>query len=254
VDGRFGPRTRSALTWFQIKHGLPRTGTVDVHTLAAIHSRHVPARHALARPHVAHPAVAASTPEPARRETGDLTAIALAVLAALLALVCAVAWRRAAVRGARDVADAGPAARAAPAPAAVRRPPDPPAPAYVPVRAGQAMQSKVRTARAPGSWCERPDGAAGGVIDDTRALSGACTADARRPGVSATGDAAARTRSRFAMRQAEGVSPVSGNAAARAGSPFTMRQAEDLSAGTGDAAARTRSPFAMRQAEGAGDE
>src|SRR5690349_9126395 len=32
VDGRFGPRTRGAVTWFQIKHGLRPTGRVDAAT------------------------------------------------------------------------------------------------------------------------------------------------------------------------------------------------------------------------------
>jgi hypothetical protein len=27
IDGRYGPRTRDAITWFQTKHGLTRTGT-----------------------------------------------------------------------------------------------------------------------------------------------------------------------------------------------------------------------------------
>jgi Putative peptidoglycan binding domain/Resolvase, N terminal domain len=36
VDGRYGPRTRAAVIWFQIKHGLARTGRVDARSLAAL--------------------------------------------------------------------------------------------------------------------------------------------------------------------------------------------------------------------------
>src|SRR6188768_3211699 len=42
VDGRFGPRTRGAVSWFQIKHGLERTGRVDAATLAALRTRRDP--------------------------------------------------------------------------------------------------------------------------------------------------------------------------------------------------------------------
>jgi DNA invertase Pin-like site-specific DNA recombinase len=42
VDGRFGPRTRGAVTWFQIKHGLTPTGTVDAGTLAELRSERAP--------------------------------------------------------------------------------------------------------------------------------------------------------------------------------------------------------------------
>ena len=35
IDGRFGPRTRAAVLWFQIKHALPRTGRVDAAGITA---------------------------------------------------------------------------------------------------------------------------------------------------------------------------------------------------------------------------
>ena len=41
-DGRFGPRTRGAVTWFQIKHGLEPTGRVDAATLAELRTRRDP--------------------------------------------------------------------------------------------------------------------------------------------------------------------------------------------------------------------
>ena len=39
ADGRFGARTRAAVVWFQVKHGLPRTGRVDAHSIATLRER-----------------------------------------------------------------------------------------------------------------------------------------------------------------------------------------------------------------------
>src|SRR3954470_6935959 len=39
VDGAFGPRTHSAVAWFQIKHRLRPTGAVDGHTLNLLRYR-----------------------------------------------------------------------------------------------------------------------------------------------------------------------------------------------------------------------
>jgi peptidoglycan hydrolase-like protein with peptidoglycan-binding domain len=163
VDGRFGPRTRSALIWFQLKHGLPRTGTVDVHTLAAVHSRRAPG----SRPAAVARTVtgAAPTPGPDGRTTPDLTAIAVAVLAALLALVYVVTSSR---RRVRDGADAGPEPRSALPPAAGRRPPEPPpaGPAEV-LGYPTVPTSQVEVASASGAWCERPAGLLGRGGDGT---------------------------------------------------------------------------------------
>jgi peptidoglycan hydrolase-like protein with peptidoglycan-binding domain len=164
VDGRFGPRTRSALVWFQIKHGLPETGTVDVHTLATIRSRPAHAQRAATRAPAVPPAPAAApTPPAVGPTTADPTTIALAVLAAVLALVCAVALRST-VRRARDVADARAEPRAA-RPAAALGPPESPAAApgparglgYATVPASQGKPSRLEAARAIGAWCERPE-------------------------------------------------------------------------------------------------
>jgi peptidoglycan hydrolase-like protein with peptidoglycan-binding domain len=62
VDGAFGPRTRSSVAWFQLKHRLPATGAVDGTTLTALRSR-TPAVASFTVP-TSSPTVAAE-PEPA---------------------------------------------------------------------------------------------------------------------------------------------------------------------------------------------
>ena len=54
VDGRFGPRTRAALTWFQIKHRLARTGAADLATVSGLRMRPRPRP----RPHGHAPVIA----------------------------------------------------------------------------------------------------------------------------------------------------------------------------------------------------
>ena len=44
VDGIFGPRTQAATTWFQIKHGLRRSGTATLGTIAHLRARTTPVR------------------------------------------------------------------------------------------------------------------------------------------------------------------------------------------------------------------
>jgi DNA invertase Pin-like site-specific DNA recombinase len=88
VDGRFGPRTRAAVLWFQTKHGLPRTGRIDargLNTLRETTAARPPAPIATPAPQTA--STAPATPEPA-----DLTW--LAALAAVLAVGLAAIARR----------------------------------------------------------------------------------------------------------------------------------------------------------------
>lgn len=56
VDGRLGPRTASAIAWFQVKHMLPRTGAVGTRTLALLRER-------TRNPRTAEPAVALAADE-----------------------------------------------------------------------------------------------------------------------------------------------------------------------------------------------
>src|SRR4051812_34007712 len=114
VDGRFGPRTRSALQWFEIKHGLPRTCSADARTVMALRSpagrspagrsargRSLGTRLRLAAAHqpAAGAALAAAlvTPQPA---TGghDSAALAALVVVLLIGLAVMIAWVRAGTR------------------------------------------------------------------------------------------------------------------------------------------------------------
>ena len=53
VDGIFGPRTQAATTWFQIKHGLSRSGTATLATIA--HRPPAPPRSGTASPPMSDP-------------------------------------------------------------------------------------------------------------------------------------------------------------------------------------------------------
>ena len=106
-DGRFGRRSRSALVWFQRKHDLARTGTVDADTLAAVRSGRSAAQRRRARPPAMALAVAAAAPASTGQAAGDLTAISPLVLVLLLALAVIAAWLKSAT-GARVTATASP--------------------------------------------------------------------------------------------------------------------------------------------------
>ena len=132
VDGRFGPRTRAAVMWFQIKHGLQPRGAVDTRTLAALRSR---PRGAPARVAVLPPVRVARVP--AARHGGDLAA--LIVVGLLLALAGAiVAAIRSALRASGDEPATAPEAA-----------PFRPAAGFVPTPGPQ-----VRAA----AWCAPPAG------------------------------------------------------------------------------------------------
>jgi DNA invertase Pin-like site-specific DNA recombinase/peptidoglycan hydrolase-like protein with peptidoglycan-binding domain len=158
VDGRFGRRTRSALVWFQLKHGLARTGTVDVHTLAAVRSGRSDARRASTRWFAMAPAVAAAAPASAGRTATDLTAIILLLLVMLLGLAVIAAWIRSATR-ARVTATAPPdraAGRLAVADAP-RQPRSAPGADHVPASPGRARSERPDPAAlATGAWCAPP--------------------------------------------------------------------------------------------------
>jgi hypothetical protein len=65
VDGVFGPRTRSSVAWFQIKHRLPPTGVVDGQTLNVLRFRtHAGVPVPQARPPAAPPSLAPAPSAP----------------------------------------------------------------------------------------------------------------------------------------------------------------------------------------------
>ena len=132
VDGLFGTRTQASLQWFQIKHGLRPTGSVDTETLRILHLRHraggpqeagpraqapassqAPTRpasaprvrpaptpsHAPANAPRPHPAATPSHGAPAPQRGGQgLGAVPIALLlaaaVALVSLLLTVRWRR----------------------------------------------------------------------------------------------------------------------------------------------------------------
>src|SRR4051794_7472436 len=83
VDGRFGPRTRSALVWFQIKHGLPARGMAAAPSLAPTRPRPAGVGRAAARPPAVPPPAVVPAGAAAGRTTADPPTLVLAVLAAL---------------------------------------------------------------------------------------------------------------------------------------------------------------------------
>jgi peptidoglycan hydrolase-like protein with peptidoglycan-binding domain len=119
VDGVFGPRTRSSVGWFQVKHRLPTTGVVDGRTLGALRLRthaveapaSAPAPHGDPAPRVARPLhepatvprldppPAAPRPEPGRQDPGlALPMLLLALALALIAVAAFATWLRSGAR------------------------------------------------------------------------------------------------------------------------------------------------------------
>src|SRR5512132_1346298 len=65
ADGLFGRRTRASLQWFQIKHGLPPTGSADAETLRILHLRARARAPQAARPRADAPASSQAPTRPA---------------------------------------------------------------------------------------------------------------------------------------------------------------------------------------------
>ena len=159
VDGRFGRRTRSALVWFQRKHGLARTATVDVHTLAALRSGRADARRASTRWLATAPAVAAAVPASSGRTITDLRALILLVVVLLLGLAVIAVWIRS-VSGARVTATAPPdrAGARLPVAGAPRQQRSAPGAEHVPASPVPASRGRARGQRpaaaapASGAW------------------------------------------------------------------------------------------------------
>jgi DNA invertase Pin-like site-specific DNA recombinase len=94
IDGRFGPRTRAALKWFQVKHGLALTGAADIATVAALRSRTAGLNET----------AIVNTPRPqpppaAPASDGTPTLAIVGLIALLVALAALGAWIGARLRG-----------------------------------------------------------------------------------------------------------------------------------------------------------
>jgi peptidoglycan hydrolase-like protein with peptidoglycan-binding domain len=122
IDGLFGPQTRAAVEWFQIKHGLAPDGVVGPHTLGVLRERRsapapaarivpaepVPGERAAARGRSPQPQPAAQAAHRGQKPAGEhgsaiapgeVVAIALLLLAAPAALVFAARQRRRSTNG-----------------------------------------------------------------------------------------------------------------------------------------------------------
>lgn len=103
VDGRLGPRTRAALEWFQVKHGLRPTGSADLRTLATLRARPVAAP-ATPRPAAVNEPAATPTTAPTTAPAAGSSLVGIiAMIVILLGVVALLGdW----VRGRRRVRDA----------------------------------------------------------------------------------------------------------------------------------------------------
>jgi DNA invertase Pin-like site-specific DNA recombinase/peptidoglycan hydrolase-like protein with peptidoglycan-binding domain len=181
VDGRFGPRTRAAVLWFETKHGLARSGRIDARGVATLR------RAAPARP----PATATAPTAPSRAhraagpspERADRTWLVL-VAAMLIAALAALAWRRRAARRRAGVAATGAGERRAQLTAVT-------APAHAPVGvigylalargADRDRDRAIDTAtRSIGPWCEDRGWQLTQIVHDVAPASGRIT---DRPGL-----------------------------------------------------------------------
>jgi DNA invertase Pin-like site-specific DNA recombinase len=142
ADGRFGPRTRAAVLWFQLKHGLPRTGRGDAATIT-----HLRDGRRRGRPRTASPlSAAALVAPPAAIESGDTVPAILLGIVLLIGLALIVAWVRSAL-GAPPIETPAPSPPARPArghePRTVL--------GYVTLAEGENLDA---AARSIGVWCE----------------------------------------------------------------------------------------------------
>jgi peptidoglycan hydrolase-like protein with peptidoglycan-binding domain len=106
VDGIAGPRTQAAVQWFQIKHGLRRSGVADAATARALRRRmrgsRTPAPVATRSARRVAPAPAAVTPQPGLAPPGSAQgSLLVPLLASVLILVGTLILVNALARGRR---------------------------------------------------------------------------------------------------------------------------------------------------------
>jgi DNA invertase Pin-like site-specific DNA recombinase len=190
VDGRFGARTRAAVIWFQIKHGLPRTGRVDARSVATLRQTPQTRRTSTTEDAPSPPSDAeavgalAGTSPPAPPGQADRTLLVLLAVMIMVGLAAIAWWVRAELRGrparAADVRHEEHRAQLT----AVTQPPAH-APVdvvgYVAVARGKDRDREIDTAaQILGSWCEGRGWHLSQLVHDVEPASGRIT---DRPGL-----------------------------------------------------------------------
>jgi DNA invertase Pin-like site-specific DNA recombinase len=174
IDGRFGPRTRSAVTWFQVKHGLPRTGRGDALTVTHLRASR-PERqvrsHTIALESLVPAGAAASTT--ASLAAPEPVAMILLAIVLLTGLAGIGLWLWSATRS--------------PAPAPEQEPlrlelihsadsehreGRPPVLGYVALAWGDPIGDLESAARSIGMWCEETGWSLSRVVHDAPAEAG----------------------------------------------------------------------------------
>jgi DNA invertase Pin-like site-specific DNA recombinase len=180
VDGRFGPRTRAAVLWFQLKHGLPRTGRVDARSVVTLRRARstTTTPDALETPAEAS-ALARSAP-PAASTAVDGTWLLVLVVLLALGVAGIVWWVRAELRARRSLpADESHAELTARTPPPVRGPVV--VVGYVALARGSDREREIdRAARAIGSWCDARRWQLARVVHDVEATNARLS---ERPGL-----------------------------------------------------------------------
>jgi hypothetical protein len=171
VDGRFGPRTRAAVMWFQVKHGLPRTGRVDARSIATLREDRVMKRVRATTPAPEPPTTAAQTAPAPTSETAIGGWWLLLPILVLACVVAAIVWS---ARGrAAHPAQPRPTALPTAVPNQVL--------GYVAVGHGEHRHRDLDASiRIIGSWCETRGWPLARVVHDVLP-AGAGTSD--RPGL-----------------------------------------------------------------------
>jgi DNA invertase Pin-like site-specific DNA recombinase len=188
VDGRFGPRTRSAVTWFQIKHGLARTGRGDVVTVMRLRSPGS-ARPVTGGPialealvPVAATATAVTTTVPtAALTSADPVAMILLAIVLLAGLAGIAAWLWSMARRPEPVeVPESPRLELAHSPALDQLDGRRPVLGYVALAAADPAGELEAAARSIGTWCEHSGWPLARVVHDAPAANGRASS---RPGL-----------------------------------------------------------------------